>query len=64
MKLIAQKINAKSAIYVYESETGHAVIVRTGRNPLTWTLNIDNSSLGRPMRAAEFADSNRIPLVK
>jgi len=62
MKLIAEKINAKSSIYVYESETGDAVIVRTGRSPLTWTL-VENASLGRPLSAFEFANFNRIPLV-
>jgi hypothetical protein len=62
MKLIAEKINKKSAFRVYESDTGHAVIVRTGRAPLTWTL-VDNPSLGRPMTAAEFATFNSIPLV-
>jgi hypothetical protein len=63
MKLIAKKINAKSAFHVYESETGCAVIVRTGRAPLTWTLDQPNTSLGRPLTAVEFANFNRIPLV-
>jgi hypothetical protein len=63
MKLIAEKINKKSTIRVYESEIGHAVIVRTGHSPLTWVINQNDSVLRRPITALEFADSNGIPLV-